>query len=163
MEERIKTLKVTKENIITFATFTRTGYGVSDLKYSLKNKTKRKMVGLFKYEDTEIQEEELIYRDIHLAHLVHAKGGDIYDVRINLGPGGWNSDYDRWLVPVRDLGEGKFESVNKITLNLFVGSEKVTYRLYFTEEEEDMWQENLEQLSDLQNGSKDTIWIRYSV
>lgn len=171
MEERIKTIKVTKENLVTIAWFTRGDYTVEDISKKDYNYSIKEMTGFLKWESVEKINTSWVYTDPrtgkeYLAFLDKSKNDDIYDVSIVFS--GYDS-YDRnkssrrFLTPVRVNSDETLESVNKITINLQIGNDIVKHRLYFTKEEEDIWDYNMDAITNLLNGSVDTVWIKYTV
>ena len=175
MEERIKTIKVTKENLVTVAWFTRGDYEVKDISKKDYSYSTKEMTGFLKWETVEKIDTSWVYTDPrtgkeYLAFLDKSKNDDVYDVSIIFS--GYNSGYSsytsgkpsrRFLTPVRVNSDETLESVNKITINVQVGNDIVKHRLYFTKEEESMWDRNMDALANLLNGSVDTIWIEYTV
>jgi hypothetical protein len=164
MEERIKKVKVTKENIITVATFTRGTKEVEDIVFetgTYMSKTIRRF---------KVVEEEKTYSDWmwtkpdngrkYKVFLNRAKNDNIYDAWVQFG---LDRESKRYLTPVLLKEDGTLESVNKITLNLQIGNEVVKHRLYFTQDEEEMWQRNMNEIAALLTGEKDLIWIEYTV
>lgn len=164
MEERIKKIKVTKDNIITVATFSRGTDKVEDIVYetgTYMSKTLRRF---------KVVEEEKSYSNWiwtkpdngkkYKVFLNLAKNDNIYDAWVQFSV---DRESRRYLTPVLLKEDNVLESVNKISLNLQVGNEVVKHRLYFTQEEEEMWERNMENIADLLTGTKDVIWIEYTV
>ena len=174
MEERIKRIKVTKDNLLTVATFTRgdSGYSVPDITLR-KIDTKRKVwKSPWKQVEEDVHLEFWYYTDPKTGKeypifTKKVKNDDIYDINIDFNEIKLGVEYDkslrRYLTPIQIRENGTLASVNKITLNLQGTGEIVNYRLYFTETEREMWEKNLKALSDIMSGAKDTIWIEYSV
>lgn len=163
MEQRIKKIKVTSESLVTIATFTRNSYEeVDGLKRVTKYWTWTERAGLFKKKEVKQPYKAWVYIDPETGKekevaLRHAKNSNIYDVEVNF------EGTSRFLTPVLLKDEDTLESVNKITLNLTINGEDVNYRLYFTQDESDMWHRNLDAIANLLNGSKSVVWIEYSV
>ena len=164
MEERIKKIKVTKDNILTVATFTRGTKEVEDIVYETGTYM-AKSLRRFK-----VVEEEKTYSEWmwtkpdngkrYRVFLTKVKNDNIYDAWVQFG---LDRESKRYLTPVLLKEDNILESVNKITINLQNGNEAVKYRLYFTQDEEEMWQRNMNNIADLLTGTKDVIWIEYTV
>lgn len=162
MEERIKKIKVTSESLDTVATFTRDSDRVDGLKRVTKYWTWTEK-SLFKKKEMKQPYKAWVYVDPETgkeyeAAFRHAKNSNIYDVEVNF------NGISRFLTPVLLKDEDTLESVNKITINLTTKDGKEEkYRLYFTKDESDIWNRNLDAIANLLNESKSIIWIEYSV
>ena len=173
MEERLKRIKVTVDNLVTVAFFSRNGSdieGLTEVTEAWKEKVRN---GLFKVSEIDRVYSHWTYvfpgTNKELPVWFHkVKNDDIYDLEVLIRSEGVDEqrrvgELNRFLVPVRKLEDGKLESVNKITLNLLVNGEIVKHRLYFTLDESDIWDYNRNELAALMNGSKDVVWIEYTV
>lgn len=164
MEERIKKIKVTKENILTVATFTRGTKEVEDIVLETGTKIS-KSIRRFKIIEEEESYEMRMWTNpesgkSYRVWLSRAKNDNIYDAWVQFG---LSHESKRYLTPVLLKEDGTLESVNKITINLKIGNETVKHRLYFTQGEEEMWQRNMNEIANLLTGTKDVIWIEYTV